>query len=462
MIDLFVKLGYNTIKKNAVCGKNINWSDKKMEIRRDVYLNRLIVRKHNGFIKVITGIRRSGKSYLLNILFYNHLLAEGVQKDHIIRFAFDSAEDLLKIGENPIVFDNEREDHKVDPEKFLNWLLPQIADDGMHYILLDEVQKLGAFESVLNGFLRKNNADVFVTGSNSKFLSKDILTEFAGRGDEVHILPLSFSEYYAFKQGDKSETFDDYSVYGGLPAVALMATEEQKTAYLISQMQGLYLKDIILRHNLPDNTMIGEVLDVIASGISSLTNPKKIADTFASVRQEKISEITVDKYISHMEDAFMLSKVRRYNVKGRKYIGSPYKIYFEDIGLRNARLQFRQLEGTHIMENIIYNELRYRGYQVDVGVVESRERNAEGKELRVQREIDFIATLGSKKYYIQSAYAIPDQEKYLQEVASFDKTADSFKKIIVVEKSMKPRRDEKGYVMMGVKEFLLDKDSLEA
>ena len=434
----------------------------KMEIKRDIYLNRLIVRKHNGFIKVITGIRRSGKSYLLNTLFYNHLVAEGVREDHIIRFAFDSADDLIKIGENPIVLDNERENHKVDPTKFINWLMPQIADAEMHYILLDEVQKLGAFESVLNGFLRKNNMDVFVTGSNSKFLSKDILTEFEGRGDEVHVLPLSFSEYYAFRQGDKSEAFDDYSVYGGLPAVALMTTDEQKSSYLISQIQGLYLKDIIKRHHLSDNTQIGEVLDVIASGISSLTNPRKIADTFASVKKESISDTTVDKYIGHMEDAFLISRVKRYNVKGRKYIGTPYKIYFEDIGLRNARLNFRQIEGTHIMENIIYNELRFRGYHVDVGMVESRENGADGKEIRVQREIDFIATLGNKKYYIQSAYSIPDQEKYDQETAPFDRTMDSFKKIIIVEKSMKPRRDEKGYVMMGVKEFLLDKDSLEA
>lgn len=433
-----------------------------MEIKRDEYLNRLIVRKHNGFIKVITGIRRSGKSYLLNELFYKHLHEEGISENHIIKFAFDAADDLIKIGEDPIILDNEKEGHKVDPTKFINWLMPQITDDKMYYILLDEVQKLGAFESVLNGFLRKSNMDVFVTGSNSKFLSKDIVTEFEGRGDEVHILPLSFSEYYAFKGGDKSEAYDEYSVYGGLPAVVLMTTEEQKSTYLISQMKNLYLKDIINRYNLPENTLIGEVLDVIASGISSLTNPKKIADTFASVKQEKISDFTVDKYIDHMEDAFMLSRVKRYNIKGRKYIGTPYKIYFEDIGLRNARLNFRQIEGTHIMENIIYNELRYRGYQVDIGVVETREKNAEGKEIRKQREIDFIATSGSRKYYIQSAYAIPDEEKYEQETISFDKTADSFKKIVIVEKSMKPRRDEKGYVTMGVKEFLLDRESLEA
>lgn len=431
-----------------------------MEIKRDAYLDRLIVRKHNGFIKVITGIRRSGKSYLLNTLFYNHLIAENIAADHIIKFAFDSAEDLLMIGEDPIVLDNEKEDRKVDPSRFINWLLPQLNGEGMYYLLLDEVQKLGAFESVLNGFLRKSNMDVYVTGSNSKFLSKDILTEFEGRGDEVHVFPLSFSEYYAFKQGDKSEAYDDYSVYGGLPAVALMSTEEQKTNYLISQMKNVYLRDIINRYSVKDETALGEVMDVIASGISTLTNPKKIASTMDSVHGMTTCDATVDRYIGYAEEAFMLTRVKRYNVKGRKYIGTPYKIYFEDVGIRNARLSFRQIEGTHIMENIIYNELRFRGYQVDVGTVESREKDAVGKEVRVQREIDFIASLGSKKYYIQSAYAIPDQEKYEQEIKSFEYTKDSFKKIIIVEKSMKARYDNNGYLMMGVKEFLLDANSL--
>lgn len=431
-----------------------------MEINRDVYLERLIVRKHNGFIKVITGIRRCGKSYLLNKLFYNHLKSENIAEDHIIKFAFDTAQDLLKIGEDPIILDNEKEDQKVDPSKFFNWLMPQINGDEMHYLLLDEVQKLGAFESVLNGFLRNSNVDVYVTGSNSKFLSKDILTEFEGRGDEVHVLPLSFSEYYAFKQGEKGEAYDDYSVYGGLPEVALMTTEEQKTNYLISQMKNVYLRDIILRYSVQDEAALGEVVDVIASGISTLTNPRKIAGTMNSVYGTTTCDTTVDKYIGYAEEAFILTRVKRYNVKGRKYIGTPYKIYFEDIGLRNARLAFRQIEETHIMENIIYNELRFRGYQVDVGTVESREKDADGKEVRVQREIDFIATLGSKKYYIQSAYSISNKEKYEQETMSFERTRDSFKKIIIVEKSMKPRYDENGYLMMGVKEFLLDANSL--
>ena len=418
-----------------------------MEIKRDVYLERLIVRKHNGFIKVITGIRRCGKSYLLNTLFYNHLKSENIAEDHIIKFAFDTAQDLIKIGEDPIILDNEKEDRKVDPSKFLNWLVPQIKGDEMHYLLLDEVQKLGAFESVLNGFLRNSNVDVYVTGSNSKFLSKDILTEFEGRGDEIHVFPLSFSEYYAFKQGEKGDAYDDYSVYGGLPAVALMTTEEQKTNYLISQMKNVYLRDIILRYSVQDESALGEVMDVIASGISTLTNPRKIASTMKSIHGTTTCDTTVDKYIGYAEEAFILNRVKRYNVKGRKYIGTPYKIYFEDIGLRNARLAFRQIEETHIMENIIYNELRFRGYQVDVGTVESREKDADGKDVRVQREIDFIATLGSKKYYIQSAYAIPNKEKYEQETMSFERTMDSFKKIIIVEKSMKPRYDENGYLM---------------
>lgn len=431
-----------------------------MEISRDIYLNRLIVRKHNGFIKVITGIRRSGKSYLLNTLFYNHLIAEGISPDHIIRFAFDSAEDLMKIGENPIIFDNESPDRKVEPTKFINWLLPQLSGNGMYYILLDEVQKLGAFESVLNGFLRKDNLDVYVTGSNSKFLSKDILTEFEGRGDEIHVFPLSFSEYYSFVKGDKSDAYDDYSVYGGLPAVALMNTEEQKINYLISQMKNVYLRDIINRYSVQNKVAISELVDVIASGISALTNPRKIANTMNSVHGMSVCEATVDRYIGHAEEAFLLTRVKRYDVKGRKYIGSPYKIYFEDLGLRNARLSFRQIEGTHIMENIIYNELRYRGYQVDVGTVEVREKDSSGKEVRTRLEIDFIATMGSKKYYIQSAYAIPDNEKYEQETKSFERTKDAFKKIIIVERSMKARYDENGYLVMGVKEFLLDSDSL--
>lgn len=432
-----------------------------MEIKRDIYLNRLINRRENGFVKVITGIRRCGKSYLLNNIFYNYLIKSGIPADHILLFAFDSADDLLKIGEDPLLLDNERNRRKVDPEMFLKYLEKQISDNQMYYLLLDEVQNLAAFESVLNSFLRKKNLDLYVTGSNSRFLSKDILTEFAGRGDEIHILPLSFSEFFGAYDGSEIEAYDEYSVYGGLPAVALMKNEEQKTTYLSTQIDNVYLRDIIKRYNLQSDNVIGELLDVISSGISALTNPRKLSATFTSIKRSTISEATIDKYIEHMEDAFMINRVKRFDVKGRKYIGTPYKIYFEDIGLRNARLNFRQIEEPHIMENIIYNELRYRGYNVDVGVVESRERDKSGIELRKQLEIDFIATQGSKKYYIQSAYVIPDEMKYSQEIKSFDKINDSFKKIILVDKSMKIRRDDNGYVMMGIKEFLLDPNSLE-
>ena len=430
-----------------------------MQIERNVYLNKLIARKHNGFVKVITGIRRCGKSYLLNTLFYQHLLNSGVEDSHIIRFAFDSAQNLMLIGED--LMEIEEGKRKVDPEKFMTYINDKIVDDGMYYLLLDEVQNLGYFEAVLNGYLRKDNVDVYVTGSNSKFLSSDIITEFAGRGDEVHVLPLSFSEFFSVYDGSKEEAFDDYMVYGGLPSVALMQTEEQKVAYLTTQITNVYLRDIVKRYNLQSDEDIGELLDILASGISTLVNPRKLAGTFKSVKGSTISEVTVAKYIGHMAESFLISKAKRYDVKGKHYIDTPFKVYFEDIGLRNARLNFRQIEPSHIMENIIYNELRYRGYNVDVGVVEVREKNSEGREQRKQLEIDFIANQGSRRYYIQSAYEIPSKEKWDQETKSFDRANDSFKKIIVVERTMKPRRDDKGYVTMGVKEFLLNENSLE-
>ena len=430
-----------------------------MQIERNVYLNKLIARKHNGFVKVITGIRRCGKSYLLNTLFYQHLLNSGIEDSHIIRFAFDSAQNLMLIGEN--LMEIEEGKRKVDPEKFMTYINDKIVDDGMYYLLLDEVQNLGYFEAVLNGYLRKDNVDVYVTGSNSKFLSSDIITEFAGRGDEVHVLPLSFSEFFSVYDGSKEEAFDDYMVYGGLPSVALMQTEEQKVAYLNTQITNVYLRDIVKRYNLQSDEDIGELLDILASGISTLVNPRKLAGTFKSVKGSTISEVTVAKYIGHMAESFLISKAKRYDVKGKHYIDTPFKVYFEDIGLRNARLNFRQIEPSHIMENIIYNELRYRGYNVDVGVVEVREKNSEGREQRKQLEIDFIANQGSRRYYIQSAYEIPSKEKLDQETKSFDRANDSFKKIIVVERTMKPRRDDKGYVTMGVKEFLLNENSLE-
>ena len=429
-----------------------------MEIKRDKYLQMLQIRRNNGFVKVITGIRRCGKSYLMNDIFYNALIAEGVDESHIVKFAFDSADDLLLIGEN--LQDLVKNKKKVDPQKFMAYVSKRVTDENMYYLLLDEVQNLDCFEAVLNGYLRKKNMDVYVTGSNSKFLSSDVLTEFAGRGDEVHVLPLSFSEFYANYKDGLDYAFDDYMIYGGLPAVALMVTPEQKMSYLKTQLKNVYLKDIVDRHNLSSDENLDELLDIIASGISSLTNPAKLSNTFKSVKNTTLSEFTINNYITYMQEAFMLSKVNRYDVKGKKYISTPYKIYFEDLGLRNARLDFRQIEETHLMENIIYNELRYRGYNVDVGVVDTRE-NVNGSRERRQLEIDFVANQGNKRYYIQSAYDIPDEDKMKQETKSFDKTNDSFKKIIVVGKSMKPRRNEKGYLLIGVKEFLLDPNSLD-
>lgn len=429
-----------------------------MEIKRDKYLEMLQIRRHNGFIKVITGIRRCGKSYLMNDIFYEKLRQEGVDESHIIKFAFDSAEDLLLIGEDlQDLFINKK---KVDPKKFMTFISQRMIDNDMYYLLLDEVQNLGCFEAVLNGYLRKKNMDVYVTGSNSKFLSSDVLTEFAGRGDEIHVLPLSFSEFYANYQDGLDYAFDDYMIYGGLPAVALMKTSEQKSSYLKTQLQNVYLKDLVERNNLNSDENIGELLDIIASSISSLTNPTKLANTFKSIKNTSLSALTIDRYITYMQQAFILSKVNKYDVKGKKYINTPYKIYFEDVGLCNARLDFRQIEETHLMENIIYNELRYRGYNVDVGFVETRE-NIDGTLKRKQLEIDFVANQGNKRYYIQSAYDIPNEEKMKQETKSFDNIDDSFKKIIVVRNSIKPRRNEKGYLIVGLKEFLLDPNSLE-
>lgn len=429
-----------------------------MEIKRDKYLEMLQIRRHNGFIKVITGIRRCGKSYLMNDIFYEKLRQEGVDESHIIKFAFDSAEDLLLIGEDlQDLFINKK---KVDPKKFMTFISQRMIDNDMYYLLLDEVQNLGCFEAVLNGYLRKKNMDVYVTGSNSKFLSSDVLTVFAGRGDEIHVLPLSFSEFYANYQDGLDYAFDDYMIYGGLPAVALMKTSEQKSSYLKTQLQNVYLKDLVERNNLNSDENIGELLDIIASGISSLTNPTKLANTFKSIKNTSLSALTIDRYITYMQQAFILSKVNKYDVKGKKYINTPYKIYFEDVGLCNVRLDFRQIEETHLMENIIYNELRYRGYNVDVGFVETRE-NIDGTLKRKQLEIDFVANQGNKRYYIQSAYDIPNEEKMKQETKSLDNIDDSFKKIIVVRNSIKPRRNEKGYLIVGLKEFLLDPNSLE-
>lgn len=432
-----------------------------MEIKRDFYLDKLIRKMNNGFIKVITGIRRCGKSYLLNNIFYNYLIESGVDEEHIIKFAFDSGDDLLKIGEALLDLDILSGERLVDPKKFLDYIKDKTQTKDKYYILLDEVQLLASFEQVLNGFLRQDNFDVYVTGSNSKFLSKDIITEFAGRGDEIHVMPLSFSEYMQTTSLDKEDAFAEYQVFGGLPALCSMDSDEDKMNYLKTQLDNVYLRDIVNRYDIRSDSELAELLNVLASGMSSLTNPSKIEATFESSKQTKISANTIDKFIEYFEDSFILKRAYRYDVKGRKYIGTPYKIYFEDVGLRNARLNFRQIEPTHLMENIIYNELRHRGYMVDVGVVMTREKDKNDKDIRKQREVDFIANLGTKRYYIQSAYSLPSAEKAEQEKKSLVNIDDSFKKIIIVKDRVKAFLDDNGIVTINLFDFLLNKDSLD-
>ena len=416
-----------------------------MDIKRDKYLNDLINRMHNGMIKVVTGIRRCGKSYLLFNIFKNYLLEQGVPVSHIIMIELD-----------------QRKNKKYrDPDVILDYIESLIVDDEQYYIMLDEVQMLKEFEEVLNSLLHIRNADVYVTGSNSKFLSKDVITEFRGRGDEIHIYPLTFKEFMEAYDGDIYRGWAEYVVYGGLPLTVTMKTEEQKINYLTNLFKETYLKDIIERHHIEKKQELEDLINILASAIGSLTNPPKIEATFKSTIQSTISLNTIRQYIEYLEDAFIINRANRYNVKGRKYIGTPLKYYFEDVGLRNARLGFRQIEETHLMENIIYNELRSRGYSVDVGVVEKRGTNEEGKEYKNQLEIDFVANLGSKRYYIQSAFSMPTEEKRIQEKASLVNVNDSFKKIIVVKDVVNVTRDEDGITTMSIYDFLLKENSLE-
>lgn len=428
-----------------------------MRIAREKYLNDLKIRMHNGLIKVITGMRRSGKSYLMNDIFYDYLKEIGVPENHIIKFAFDSADDLALIGENLIELEGEK--RKVDPQKFMFFIKERIIDENNYYLLLDEVQNLGYFESVLNGYLRKRNLDIYVTGSNSKFLSSDIITEFEGRGDEIHVYPLSFTEFRQVFQGDDDRAYEEYSLYGGLPLLRTMTTDEQKSRYLITQIDKTYLKDVIDRHDLRSDSNVGELFDILSSGISTLTNPTKLEATFKSKKNASISRQTIINYIDYFIESFLISKSLRYDVKGKNYINTPFKLYFEDIGIRNARLGFKQAEPTHIMENIIYNELRYRGFNVDVGVVESRETEA-GEVIRKYYEVDFVVNLGNQRYYIQSAYDIPNEDKWAQETKSFSKIGDSFKKIVIVKNNIISRYSENGYLIIGLLDFLLDENSL--
>jgi predicted AAA+ superfamily ATPase len=416
-----------------------------MLISRDKYLEALKIRMNNHLIKVITGIRRCGKSYLVFKIFHNYLLDIGVSGDHIIE----------------IELDQRKNREYRDPDKILDYIDSFITDDEQYYILLDEVQMLNEFEEVLNSLLHIDNADVYVTGSNSKFLSKDIITEFRGRGDEVHIYPLSFKEFMEAYDGDVYKGWAEYVTYGGLPLTITMKTDEQKAQYLRTLFDETYIKDIIERNHIEKVQELNDLINVIASTIGALTNPSKIEATFKSVIQSDISINTIRQYIECLKDAFVINEAQRYDVKGRKYIGTPVKYYFEDIGLRNARLGFRQVEETHLMENIIYNELRIRGFQVDVGVVQKREKNEVGAFTKKQLEIDFIANQGSKKYYIQSAYSIPDAEKMKQEKVSLIHVNDSFKKIIVVKDVITVRHDEDGITIMSVYDFLLKDNSLE-
>ena len=416
-----------------------------MKIRRDIYLKKLINRMHNGMIKVVTGIRRSGKSYLLFTIFKDYLLSEGVDEDHIISIELDRLEN--KKYRNPYVI--------------LEQIRSQLIDSKDYYIFLDEVQLLDQFEDVLNSLLHIRNVDVYVTGSNSKFLSKDIITEFRGRGDEVHVYPVSFREYMTVFNGDKYEGWSSYVRFGGLPLTVTMNSDEQRVEYLTRLFEETYIKDIIERNHIEKKQELNDLINVLASGIGSLTNPSKIVATFNSVIQSDISLNTVRSYIEHLEDAFIISEANRYDVKGRKYIGTPLKYYFEDVGLRNARLGFRQVEETHLMENIIYNELRVRGFSVDVGVVMKRKRTKAGVQEKKQLEIDFIANQGSRRYYIQSAFSIPDEEKRKQEKASLINVGDSFKKIIIVKDVVKPWHDDDGILTISLYDFLLDEKSLE-
>ena len=416
-----------------------------MEIRRDIYLNKLISKKHNGLIKVVTGMRRCGKSYLLFNLFKEYLVNEGVNENHIIEIAFDS-------------FENRK---YRDPEVLFPYLMEKIADNEMYYVLLDEVQMLDDFESVLNSLGRKKNVDVYVKGSNAKFLSKDIITEFRGRGDEVHMYPLTYSEFMSVYDGDKQEGWRDYVLFGGIPLVLGFETADQKSDFLKSLFEETYISDITGRNNIRNKAELEELLNILSSAIGSLTNPSKLSATFKTVKNKTISKDTIIKYIDYLKDSFLIDSAMRYDIKGKKYINTPSKYYFTDLGLRNARLNFRQVEETHAMENIIFNELKVRGYNVDVGVVVMNEVDKNGKKIRKQLEVDFVCNKGSKRFYIQSAYALPDKEKMEQEQRSLVNTGDGFKKIIITKDAVAPLYNEEGILVMSVYDFLLNPDSME-
>lgn len=415
-----------------------------MEIKRDYYLNKLIDAKNDGLIKVVTGIRRCGKSYLLNTLFYNYLLENGVKENHIIKVALDDSDnDELLITKN-----------------LSKYVKEKIVDKDIYYVILDEIQLVENFEGVLNGLLRISNIDIYVTGSNSKFLSSDIVTEFRGRGEDIKVYPLSYSEFMSVYNGDKLDGWVEYITYGGLPLVVSMKNDERKMSYLKEQQKNVYINDVIERNDIKNDTQLIILVEIISSSIGSLSNPKKLSDTFKSTAGLNIDPKTISSYLKYLEESFLIEKAERYDVKGKKYMSTPYKFYFSDLGLRNSFINFRQYEETHIMENVIYLELRRRGYNVDVGVVELRERK-EKELIYKQLEIDFIANKGNNKIYIQSAFTMTNEDKINQEERPLLKVNDSFKKIIIVKDYIKRTRNENGIITMSIFDFLLDQNSLE-
>lgn len=414
-----------------------------MEIIRNRYLSKLISKMNNGLVKIITGIRRCGKSYLLNQIFYRYLIKIGINKDNIIMISLDDLEN----------------EYLLDPYKLNEYVKSKIIDNGKYYVFIDEIQEVSNFVKVLNGWLKIPNLDIYVTGSNSKFLSSDIITEFRGRGDQIHVFPLSFYEFFKATKLDFNEAFKLFAVYGGMPFVVLQKNELDKMQYLFNLYNEIYLKDIKERYKIKNDSNLMELLAILASNIGSLTNSYKLSNSFKS-KNISISKNTLDSYLKILEDSFLINKSTRYDIKGKKYITTPYKYYFSDIGLRNARLSFRQIEENHIMENIIYNELIYRGFSVDIGVIEISERNRDGSFVRKSIEIDFIVNKGNSKVYIQSSYHLPTEEKLKQEIRPFLNTKDFFKKIIIVHDDIKRKKDENGIITMSIKDFLLFEDLL--
>lgn len=417
-----------------------------MKIQRDAYLNMLVDRMHNGLIKVVTGVRRCGKTYLLTEIFHTYLVEHGVDEAHIIE----------------IKLDDRAQSKYRNADEMYNFVKGAIADKDMYYVIIDEVQMLEDFVDVLNGFLHIKNADVYVTGSNSRFLSTDVITEFRGRGDEVRIYPLTFAEFYSARGGDKYEAWEEYCTYGGLPQIISFANDAQKADYLVKLFNETYILDILERNHIRHNDDFEELINILASSIGSLTNPRKLADTFKSVKRSSIAPATIKQYIDCLQEAFLISCAERYDVKGKRYISTPSKYYFCDVGIRNARLNFRQQEENHIMENVIYNELRARGFSVDVGVVEISEKNENGNYVRKPVEVDFVANMGSRRYYIQSAFELASSDKIAQERRPLVSIDDSFKKMIIVKDPIKFQCDEQGIVKMGIIEFLLNRNSLDA